>query len=118
MGWSHNHNSVMADESTVLAQYRDRKITRKSAAGKLKISQRQVTRLMHKNHMIRIESPTAKVNTQRGLLHEIKQGAALAVAQQQKTIAAAAAEAGCSERTIYRRVARLKKQAKARGDGK
>lgn len=88
------------------------KLSRAGAAARLRVSERHVNRLMRAQGVTR---PAGKAHERRVTAQarrEAKERAARAVAQGVHSVENAALQAGCSTRTMYRWVQKLKKSSK------
>jgi AraC-like DNA-binding protein len=91
----------------LLTRYAERRLKRADVATRLKITERQVNRLMTQVHLERKESESASKRTEAAKRRLARSSAARAVHAGNITIEQAAKRAGCSERTIYRYLDRM-----------
>jgi hypothetical protein len=93
-------------------------MSRAGAAARLQVSERHVNRLMRKHGVARPASMTANERAQSALAvavrRQIRWRNAERVAEGAISLELAAAKAGCSPRTMYRWLAKVKKSSKKR----
>lgn len=101
-------------ELSILTRYKERKMTRARAASLLKISERQVNRLMEDHGLERVEGERKKRDEAAAARKTLRESAARLALAGRVSHKQAAARAGCSERTIYRYIDKLKRAKKKR----
>lgn len=98
--------------AAVMSAIADAKITRKQAAKRLGgISERHVNRLMKEHKVRRPPGKSRERAAEAQKRREWKVRAARAVIAKEYGVESAASAAGCSVRTMYRWIARIKKDA-------